>query len=378
MEPNFIALCFQVKCDEFLIRSPFVPVKKRVLFICGSINQTRQLHQVAALMPEVEASFTPYYCDGAIELLRKAGLLNTTVLGDKLAARCLAYLRTYDLDVDYRGSLGPYDLVVTCSDQIVPRNIRDTPLVLVQEGMTDPETLIYHLVKRFRFIPRWLASTSTTGMSGLYDRFCVASDGYRALFIRKGVAAAKIAVTGIPNFDDCARFLKNDFPHRHYVLACTSDMRETLKFENRKRFIRRAVRIAAGRQLIFKLHPNENFARGEREIRRHAPGALVYTEGNTEEMIANCDVLITRYSTTVYVGLALGKECYSDFPLDDLRAMIPLQHRSAARNIAQVCAELLEEHRVGEGSPGVRGTVSGAHGKVYRAILQGLFRVTGV
>ena len=47
MEPNFAGVCFHEKRDELLIRSPFVPVKKRVLFICGSINQTRQLHQVA-------------------------------------------------------------------------------------------------------------------------------------------------------------------------------------------------------------------------------------------------------------------------------------------------------------------------------------------
>ncbi len=31
-------------------------------------------------------------------------------------------------------------------------------------------------------------------------------------------------------------------------------------------------------------------------------------------MIANCDVLITRYSSTVFVGLALGKETHSDYP----------------------------------------------------------------
>ncbi len=376
MEPKFAALCFQEKCDEPPSRSHFVTVKKRVLFICGSINQTRQLHQVAAQMPEIEASFTPYYCDGYLELLRKAGLLNTTVLGEKLAARCMAYLRTYDLGVDYRGSLGTYDLVVTCSDQIIPHNIRGIPLVLVQEGMTDPENLLFHLVRRFRFLPRWLASTSTNGLSGLYDRFCVASEGYRRLFIRKGADASRIAVTGIPNFDDCARYLNNDFPHRHYVLVCTSDARETLKFENRKRFILRAVSIAAGRQLIFKLHPNENFERGQLEIRRHAPGALVYTDGNTEEMIANCDVLITRYSTTVYVGLALGKECYSDFPMDDLRAMIPLQNRSAAKNIAQVCEEILEERPLGEELPGARRAIPAGRRGMYRAMLQGLFRVT--
>ncbi len=150
------------------------------------------------------------------------------------------------------------------------------------------------------------------------------------LFIRKGVRPEKIVVTGIPNFDDCAKFLNNDFPYPHYVLVCTSDTRETFKYENRKRFIRKALAIAGGRQLLFKLHPNENVARAAREIGSSAPGALVFATGSAEEMIANCDVLITRYSTTVYVGLALGKECYSEFDLDELRRMVPLQNGMAA------------------------------------------------
>jgi len=337
------------------------------------------MHQIAMQMPDVDASFTPYYCDGLLELARRTGALDWTVLGDKLGERCLAYLRSHELDVDLRGCRGPYDLVVTCSDLIVPHNIRSTPIVLVQEGMTDPENLMYRIVRRLRFLPRWLASTSTTGLSGLYDRFCVASEGYRRLFIRKGADPKKIVVTGIPNFDDCAGFLRNDFPLRHFVMVCTSDTRETFKYENRKEFIRKALRIADGRQLVFRLHPNENAARAEREIRALAPGALVYPAGNTEEMIANCDVLITRYSTTVFVGLALGKECYSDFDMEELRRLVPLQNRSSARAIAGVCAEMLAEGRRRAQDPAhTRRHSTRAHrGKTYRGIVAGLFTGTG-
>jgi len=377
MEPYPQAQCFQEKRDKEKGSVTIVHVKKRVLFICGSINQTRQLHQIAMHLSDVDASFTPYYCDGLLEIIRKSGILETTILGDKLKDRCLAYLRTYDLDIDDRGARGPYDLVVTCSDLIVPRNIRTTPCVLVQEGMTDPEDLMYHLVRTLKFLPLWLASTSTTGLSGLYDRFCVASEGYRHLFVRKGADPAKLVVTGIPNFDDCAGYLKNEFPLRHFVLVCTSDMRETFKFENRKKFILKAVRIAGARPLVFRLHPNENITRARREIRRYAPGALVYTSGNTEEMIANCDVLITRLSTTVYVGLALGKECYSDFDLDQLRRLLPLQNRSAARNIAEVCSNLLEE-RPAEEEIHAGSRMRLAKGGMYRLIMTGLFRGTGV
>ncbi len=314
---------------------------KRLLFICGSINQTTQMHQIAAELPEHEAWFTPFYADGYLELARRGNLLEPTILGKKLVRRCLAYLEEHGLPVDFRGERNRYDLVVTCSDLVIPRNIRGSKIVLVQEGMTDPETMMYRLVRALPFLPPWLASTATTGTSNLYDRFCVASEGYRDLFIRKGADPEKLVVTGIPNFDHCASYLRNAFPLKGYVLVCTSDSRETWAYENRKKFIREAVRIAAGRQLVFKLHPNEKIGRAAREIRRYAPGALIYTDGSAEEMIANCDVLVTRYSSTVYVGLALGKEVHSCFKREELRRLLPLQNGCAAKNIAGVCNDLL-------------------------------------
>src|SRR5262249_36500245 len=157
-----------------------------------------------------------------------------------------------------------------------------------------------------------------------------------------GVPPGKIAVTGIPNFDDCRRYLANGFPHRGYVLVCTSDARETLKRDDRREFLRRCVSLANGKPLVFKLHPNENAERATREIRTVAPEALVYATGSAEEMIANCDVLVTQYSSTVFVGLALGKECHSYFDPTELDRLLPIQNGCAARNIAGVCREVLE------------------------------------
>lgn len=315
--------------------------RPNILFICGSINQTTQMHQISQQLPEANHWFTPYYADGFTDWLRRSGLAEMSVLGNKHRNRCLGYLKLHDLSIDDGGRLNDYDLVVTCSDLVVPSNILNKRVVLVQEGMTDPEEFWYHVVKTFRFLPRWLASTATTGLSHSYDRFCVASEGYRQLFMRKGVNPGKIVVTGIPNFDNMKRFLDNDFPYRNFVLVCTSDSRETFKYENRKAFILDALRLANGRQLIFKLHPNENVERATREINRWAPGALVYTSGSAEHMIANCSVLITKYSSTVYVGIALGKEVYSWFDLDELRSQCPDQHGRAAQNIAAVCREVL-------------------------------------
>jgi len=316
---------------------------KKILYICGSMNQTTMMHKVSKQLPAYESWFSPYYADGFVGKLAQTHLLDFSVLGGQFRERTIQYLKENNLNIDFGGVRNNYDLVFTCSDLVVPENILNTKVILIQEGMTDPENFMYYLVKGLG-LPRWLASTSTTGLSDCYDKFCVASEGYKELFIRKGVKSEKIVVTGIPNFDNCKEYLNNNFPHKNFVLVATSDMRETYKYENRKKFIKKAVKIANGRQLIFKLHPNELVERAIEEINRYAPGSLVYSSGKTEEMIANCDVLITRYSSVVYVGLALGKEVYSDFNINELRKLMPIQNNgTSAKNIAQLAEELITE-----------------------------------
>lgn len=307
------------------------------------MNQTTQMHQISRHLSEYEHSFSPYYCHGFDEMLRKLGLIEFTIAGNKVVRNCRTYLQHHGLPIDYQGKNRPYDLVVTCSDVYLQKNIRYNRIVLVQEGIIDPESIMFRLVKRLRFLPLWMADTAMTGLSDAYRAFCVASEGYRDFFIQRGVRAGKIEVTGIPNFDNCKKYCTNNFPYRHYVLVCTSALRELLQREDREAFIRRALEIAGGRQLIFKLHPIENVNRATREIRACAPGAMVFDTGSAEEMIANCDVLITRFSSTAFVGMALGKETYADFDMDKLRRLTPLQNNCAALNIAAVCRRVLEE-----------------------------------
>jgi hypothetical protein len=91
--------------------------------------------------------------------------------------------------------------------------------------------------------------------------------------------------------------------------------------------------------LLFKLHPNEQFARAEAEIIKFAPaGTLIYQSGNTNHMIANCSELITQYSTVVYTGIALGKKVHSYFDINELKRLAPVQNGGAsAKNISQIC-----------------------------------------
>jgi hypothetical protein len=288
------------------------------------------------------AFFSSFYSDFVVDLLRRARLIEASIGGNRRRRWCREYLGREGLALDEGGRSGPYDVVVTCTDVVVQSNVRDQPLVVVQEGIFDPDGVVADACRKFRFLPRWFAGTALTGESGSYDRFCAASEGYRERLLERGVPPEAVVVTGMPGFDDCRTYLKNNFPHHGYVLVCTSDTRETLKFDNRRRLIERALELAAGRKLIFKLHPNENERRSRQEIERHAPNALVYQQGSAEEMIANCDVLITQWSSTVFVGMALGKEVYSNFARAELERLMPWQNggTSAAR-IADVCRALL-------------------------------------
>lgn len=316
-------------------------MKKNILHICGSRNQTTMLHKISQKLPDYNHFFTPYYADGIEKLAAKLGLLDFSVLGGEFYRQSMEYFSVNNLNVDYRGSGNVYELVIMCSDLIVPSNVRGKRIVLVQEGMTDPENLAYRMVKRLG-IPGYFGGTAATGLSDMYEVFCVASEGYKDLFIRKGVKPEKIRVTGIPNFDNCEAYLNNDFPHKGYALVCTSDARETYKPENRKKFILKAKGLSEGKQMLFKLHPNENVPRATREINKYAPGSLVFHKGKTDEMIANCDILITHYSTVVYVGIALGKKVYSSFNIDELNRLAPLQNGGrSAENIALECNRLM-------------------------------------
>jgi hypothetical protein len=317
----------------------------KVLFICGNRNHTTTMHAVARELPDCERWFTPYYCDDGslLDYLRRAHLLEFVALGHDFRRRCLAYLDQQALALDLGGKRGGYDLVVTCSDLIVPSNVAGIPLVGVQEGMIDPKLFWWRVMELCPWLklPRWAAGTACTGLSHAYDAYCVASDGYRRDFVERGARPERLVVTGLPNFDDFAGYVRPGHWIEGCVLACTSDGRETFRRDDRKRFVDWALEIAGDRPLVFKFHPNERMNRAVEEIRRWAPRARALTSGSGEVLAANCHTLVTEWSTLAYVGLALGKPTYSYRDLEAHRAMLPDQHGRAARNIAAVCREVM-------------------------------------
>ncbi len=318
---------------------------KKILFITGSLNQTSQMHQIGQqLMGEYECWYSQIYADSpTINFAIRQGWLDHTVLAGKFRERSEQYLRDHNLPIDYRGKKQAYDLVVLCSDMLLPANIRATKTIWVQEGMVDEHTLLSKIVKALKLPRYWSIGTSLNGSSDLCDVYCAASEGYKSFFTQMGTDARKIFVTGIPNFDNLAQFRPNNFPQQGYVMAATSDIRETFRTEDRIGFIKQCVAIAAGRPLLFKFHPNELWDRAEAEVRANTPdGTMIYQSGSTNEMVANCDELITQYSTVVYVGIALGKKVHSYFDLDTLYRQAPIQNGgTSALNIAGLCRAFL-------------------------------------
>lgn len=315
--------------------------KPKILFIGGSLNQTTMMHKISKELPECDAYFSPYFATGMLSLMVRMKILEFTIMGGEFKRRTLEYIKVNNLKLDYRGKIDDYDLVITSQDLIIPKSITKFKTILVQEGMTDPIDWRYHFT-RFLHLPRWCASTSMTGLSYQYDEFCVASEGFRDQFIDKGVNPNKIRITGIPNFDNFEKFREYNFEHKNFVLVATSDTRETLKYENRKKLIEDALKIADGRKLIFKLHPNENVKKRTAEIKKYAPEALVYHGISIDPLLANCDVLVTRFSSTIFPSLALGKEVYCDIDIKDVKRLVPIQNGgTSSKAIADVARELL-------------------------------------
>jgi hypothetical protein len=315
-----------------------------VLLIGGTLNQTKAMLAIGAQLGQQghHCAYTPFYADGLLQWAADRGWLDFTALAGRLRARAQRCLEDAGVPIDDRGTGRDFDLVVTCTDLVIQRNLRGRKVVLVQEGLTEPEGIKY-LAVRYLGLPRVMANTAAFGLSHHYAAFCVASQGYRDLYGRKGVRQDSMVVTGIPNFDHADVLRDNHFPHRDFVLVCTSNARETFKRDNRMRFLRDALRIADGRPVIVKLHPGERHDRATQEVRRLAPQALVLTDGNTEEMIANAAVVVAQYSTVVFTAAALGKELHSYLDPDMIRRLLPIQNggRSAAA-IAGVCQDVLD------------------------------------
>lgn len=318
---------------------------QKILFITGSINQTTQMQQIASQLPDFDCWFSQIFVDFPPFqwLIDNTEILSKTVVAGQFKENSEKFCREHCLKMDYKGKTNQYDLVVYCSDMVIPDRMLQTKTLWVQEGMIDEYTTLSKVIKKLQLPPYLSVGTSLNGSSNLCDVYCAASEGYKDRFAKIGTDKNKIIATGIPNFDNCEQYINNDFPMKNFVLVATSDGRECFRKEDRPAFIRKCVEIANGRKLVFKLHPNEIMERAVEEIRANSPTeTIIYTSGNINPMIANCEEFITQYSSAVYVGMALGKKVHSFFGMEELKRQMPIQNGgNSAKNIAKVCRDFL-------------------------------------
>lgn len=306
------------------------------------------MHQIYQhLRGEFDCYFTQLFpSDWIMHTTLKLGTLEHTIVSGKFKEMGEKFVKNNGLKYDYAGeSLGnKYDLIFLCTDMSYPKICKETKTIWVQEGMTDPINTWAKFIKKMK-MPSYLAlKTSLNGSSNRADIYCVASQGYKDYFTGMGTENDRIIVTGMPNYDNAKEFLINDFPHKDYVLVCTSDIREQKCSEDRVGFIQKCVEIADGKPMIFKLHPNEKWDRAYNEIMKYAPeGTLVFQDEDTNYMIANCSELITQYSTVVYIGIALGKPVHSYFNIEVLKRQLPIQNEgTSAYQIAAIARDFVD------------------------------------
>jgi len=323
-------------------------MRKKIIFVVGSMNQTTQMVQIAAhLEHEFDCFFTQFFPDLWVErMVLKGGFLENTIMSGKIKQNSEKYLLDRGKKIDYAGkTLGnKYDLAVLCTDMLVSRAFRKTKTVWVQEGMIDPMTKWSSIVHELG-LPGYIAmNTSLNGTANIADIYCSASESYKAHIASMGTDLSKIIATGIPNFDNLNQYRINDFPHRDYVMVATSDIRECFGKEDRIGFLKDCVEKANGRQLLFKLHPNEIVERAVAEIKSVTPeNTLIYPTGDPYPMIANSVELITQWSTLVYVGIVLGKPIHSFFSKEELFKLTPKQtDGQSAAIIADICKQYIQ------------------------------------
>jgi hypothetical protein len=321
-------------------------VKKKILFYCGSVNQTSQLYQVSQfLSDDYDCWFTPAYAENWERHVINMGWVDVAIVGRPRVRQCLDMLESRNCQIDYKLKRSKeFDLVYLCTDIYQPKSYRRYKRIVVQEGFIIPEDWRGPIIKRMNWTYGW-GDTQLTALTDEYDYFCTAGEGYKQFFINRGANPGKLVPTGVPNFDNLETHLDNDFPQKDFALIITSAIREGVGTENRMKYLRYALDKADGREVIFKLHPHEKHGRASREIRRLTKEGTILTSGNTEHMIANSACVIARASTVIMTALALDKPVYSpEYRQEELRLFRPKQNGGdSARVIADLGRKILEE-----------------------------------
>src|ERR1700742_1642247 len=98
--------------------------RKKILFLIGSPNQTRQMHQIASRLSEYDCYFSQIYSKHpVISRIVQSGLLDHTIFSGEFKKKADAYLLQHSLRNDYARSIynNEYDLALLCTDLLVTK-----------------------------------------------------------------------------------------------------------------------------------------------------------------------------------------------------------------------------------------------------------------
>ena len=161
-------------------------------------------------------------------------LLEFTIIGAKLAERCEQVparrgsrhrLPADGADLTISWSRAPMSSSRRTSDA--------TGSCWCRKASPIRRTATFRLVQRHRSLPLWLAGTAATGLSDAYRAFCVASDGYRDLFIAQGREGGKDRRHRHPELRQLRALSRQRICAPALVLVCTSPLREIFRREDR-------------------------------------------------------------------------------------------------------------------------------------------------
>lgn len=91
-------------CLYCLVRN-VVNMKKKILFIVGSMNQTSQMHQIADQLTDYDCWFSQFFTDYTLinSLIKRTSLLDSTILAGQFKVNSDNYLVANNLQIDYQG-----------------------------------------------------------------------------------------------------------------------------------------------------------------------------------------------------------------------------------------------------------------------------------
>jgi UDP-N-acetylglucosamine 2-epimerase len=149
------------------------------------------------------------------------------------------------------------------------------------------------------------------------DKIAAMGEVIKNIYIESGIEPERIVVTGIAHFDllfnrnkeqDKQVLLGSDIEPSKRTILFTTDNISLSETQRMLSGVIDAVLKMQGVQLVVKVHPSEDAGPYQTMAEKyHDPGIRVVKDTDLYALISNCELLITKYSTTALEAMMIGK-----------------------------------------------------------------------